>query len=335
MDAKITKQRLSRLLSYDWIKIVAVAVALMIVWNLIFTMTSTRVRPSQQFTVFNHYANRSLSDDFYDDFYKTVADGKVFSYEVIEPTNNDLTTAGDTRHTLIEARLATDEGDVIFLPNLPDVDTAYEENGVTMYRANYLQSFLRGYRFYLHDLDFENEKGYFNALQSYLNGYYQGGYHDAERLDEAEVEKDFRARAKANKDKRFKTEEQLKNGARAEVERIQKYRDALVKMEGFLADGLVELTDVAVYNEDGSVLYQGKFALNLCPNKQTMGDLKKQFSYQVKEKDAEGKEQVRITAENMHVMFFRTEKTEQSFEYESLLYVVDLIEKSKTVETVG
>ncbi len=329
MDAKITKKRLSRLVSYDWLKIVGLAVAVIVFWNLIFTMTATRVRPSQQFTVFNHYANRSLSDDFYSELNKAVS-GEVFSYEVIETTNNDLTTAGEYVHTLTDARLSTNEGDVMFIPNIPDVDTAYEEEGETKYKSSYLQTFLRGYRFYVYDLDFESEHSYFYTLKTYLNGYYTEGYANAESLDEAKVEKDFRDRARANGDKRFKTEEQLANGAKKDIERVKKYRDALVKLESYLASGLVEFTDVTVYNDDGSTLYEGKFALNLCPNKDTMGNLKKQFSYQVTEKNEEGKDQVRITAENMHVMFFKTAGTEKSFEYESLLYVVNLIEKCKT-----
>lgn len=329
MDAKITKKRLSGLLSYDWLKIVGLAVAAIIFWNLVFTMTATRVRPSQQFSVFNHYANRTLSDDYYDGLNKAL-EGDVFSYEVIETTNNDLTTAGDVLSTLLDGRLSTDEGDVLLIPNIPDADTAYEENGETKYKSNYLQTFLRGYRFYLYDLDFEKEGGYFYELKEYLNGYYTEGYQNAESLDEAKVEKDFRDRAKANKDKRFKTEELLAQFAKEDVERVKKYRDALVMLESYLAEGLVEFTDVAVYNNDGSTLYEGKFALNLCPNKDTMENLKKQFSYQITEKNEEGKDQVRITAENMNVMFFKTAGTEEGFQYESLLYVVNLIEKSKT-----
>lgn len=329
MDAKITKKRLSRLLAYDWLKIVGLAVALIVFWNLIFTMTATRIRPSQQFSVFNHYANRTLSDDFYNELGEALR-GEVFSYEVIETTNNDLTGTGEVTHTLIESRLATDEGDVMLVPNIPDVDTVYEENGETKYQSNYLQTFLRRYRLYVYDLDSEKENGYFYALKAYLNGYYTEGYTNAESLDEAKVEKDFRNRARANGDKRFKSEEQLARGAKNDVARVKKYRDALVKLESYLAEGLVEFTDVTVYNNDGSPLYEGKFALNLCPNKDTMGNLKKQFSYQITEKDEEGKDQVRITAENMNVMFFKTAGTEKGFEYESLLYVVNLIEKCKT-----
>ena len=63
MDAKITKQRLGGMLSYDWFKIVAVAAAVILGWSLVLTMTATRITPAQQFTVFNHYANNGLASD--------------------------------------------------------------------------------------------------------------------------------------------------------------------------------------------------------------------------------------------------------------------------------
>ena len=37
MDAKITKTRLAQMLSYDWLKIVGCALAVIFVWVLIFT----------------------------------------------------------------------------------------------------------------------------------------------------------------------------------------------------------------------------------------------------------------------------------------------------------
>ena len=54
---KITKKRLNILLSYDWIKIILLAVAAILVWSLIFTMTATRVTPAQNFTIFNYTGN--------------------------------------------------------------------------------------------------------------------------------------------------------------------------------------------------------------------------------------------------------------------------------------
>lgn len=311
------------MLSYDWLKIIGLALVFILFWNLIFTMTATGVRPSQQFTVFNHQANYALSDDFYYHLNDAVK-GDTFSYEVIEETTNDLVKAGDYVSTMYSVRLATDEGDVMFIPKISDQSTAYEENGETKYEANYLQTFLKNYRSYLYDLDPDTEGGYFYELKAYLNGYY-ADYKNAETIDRAKIEKDFRARAKKNKDKRFKTETELTLGAQKEVERIQKYRNALVKFENYLSLGIVAFEEVEAEINEKQV--KGKFALNICPNEDTMGEIKKYVSYGETGVDEDGQETLRITAKDMCMMFFDMKGTEESFEYESLLYVVHLIDE--------
>ena len=49
------------MLSYDWIKMVLVAAAIIVAWTLIFTMTATRITPAQQYTVFNYEGNRPFN----------------------------------------------------------------------------------------------------------------------------------------------------------------------------------------------------------------------------------------------------------------------------------
>ena len=323
MDAKITKTRIAHMLSYDWLKIIGFGLVLILFWNLIFTITATPVQPSQQFTVFNHHANRALSDEYYYHL-SDVVNGDTFSYEVMEATTNDIAKSGEYASLMYSVRLQTDEGDVMFIPKLVDPSTAYEESGETKYGANYLQSFLKGNRAYLYDLDPEKEGGYFYELKAYLNGYYED-YNNAETIDREKIAREFIARAKKKKDKRFKTEEQLALGAQKEVERIQKYRDALLKLEDFLSRGIVAFEEVEATS--GEYHFKGKFALNICPNEDTMGELKKYASYAETGVDEEGKETLKITAKDMCVMFFNTKGTEESFEYESLLYVVHMIEK--------
>ena len=336
MDAKITKKRLARMLSYDWIKIVALATAVIILWVLIFTMTATRITPAQQFTVFNYHSNGSLSTTkFYDTYQKAFADG-VFSYEVIETNNNDLVSSGEYASTILETRVATDEGDVMFIPNAPDAssgEAGTDENGNTLYNRTYIETFFYGYSPYLYNLDPEAENSYFAGMEKYLNGFYNGDYVNGE-LDEDKVTSAFEAKIKANKDKRFKKSAQIEQGKKDELARIQKYRDALVAFYGYLEEGLIEFTTVALKDENGEVVLEGKYGLNLCPNEDTMGGLKEQFYYMTKETvtDEDGNEstETRKTAKDMNVMFFRMKGVEESFQYESLLYVNYLIENCRT-----
>ena len=325
MDTKITKTRLSRMLSYDWLKIIGFSVAAIIVWTLIFTMTATRITPAQQFTVLNYAGNLSLSNKFFDSYNKTIENG-VFSYEVIETNNNDLTASKEYLNTVLEARFTTDEGDVLYVSLENDPDTAYkDENDETQYNS-YYQSFLNRWFHYVHRLDGEN--GYFAQMESYLNIYYTNGYADAESLDTAKVEADFRARIKENKDKRFKKESQIEKGVQDEIERIEKYRNALINFNLYLDAGYVQLTEGSVtYKLDsGEQTYSGMYAINLCPNVETMGGLQEYVSYYSSYEDENGTTQYKTTAENMQIVILDLAGVDPDFKYESLLYINSVIE---------
>jgi hypothetical protein len=334
MDAKITKKRVARMLSYDWLKIVGVGLALIIFWALIFTMTATRIRPSQQFTVFNHYKNIAFDNGFYNAYDSAFRNG-TFSYEVIEHNYNDLAATPEYAHTLMEARFATDEGDVMLLPNISDPDSAKknEETGETEYTRTYLSTLIGSYGRYVHDVD-----KYFANMEKYLNGFYTD-WKDATTLNEKAVAKAFRARATANKDKRFRKEAEIQAGIKKDVKRIQKYRDALEKLYGYIEVGAVSLVKAGYESADGSWKIDEKtYGLDLCPDVATMGELKEQFAYYAKrDKVDENGEVIKndkgevvqesyVTAENMTLVFLNTPGTENGFQYEAVLYAVSLIE---------
>lgn len=329
MDAKITKTRLSRMLSYDWLKIVLGAVALILVWALIFTTTATRITAAQQFTVFNYTGNVSFVNTRFEDLYAKAFNDGVFSYEVIEVNDNDLPSNAEYASTVMDARLAVDEGDVIFVADVDDVDTEIEnEDGTVSYEYTYLESMLIRYGYYFYDLNPENENSFFGKMERYLNRFYRGNWQNANDLDEAAVETQFRARTK--KDKRYKTEEQRKQGVADDIERIVKYRDALENFYGYLDDGIVALTTTSFFDREQTDTYypkDGVYSINLCPDAR-MENLKNYVGYTQEVTDENGDTHYPITAENMNVAFFRFDAVEEGFQYESLLFVNYLIESS-------
>ena len=62
MDAKITKSRLGLLLSYDWIKIIGICVAAVLVWTLLFTTLATRATSGQIFEIYAYAGVRAYFD---------------------------------------------------------------------------------------------------------------------------------------------------------------------------------------------------------------------------------------------------------------------------------
>ena len=331
MDAKITKIRLGRMLSYDWIKIIAVAVAAILVWSLIFTMTATKITAAQQFTVFNGRENISLSrTNFYDLYDKAYRDG-VFSHEVIETNVNDLVESGDYASTIMEARVATDEGDIMFVPNAPDTSSAYQDEatGETKYEYSQLETLVRTYRFHLFDLASGN--GYFQQMEKYLDRYYGGDCLTGE-LDEETVKADFRARIQKNKDKRYKKAAQIEKGEADDIARIQKYQAALVKFYDYLDKGYVSFVPVEMQLDSYEI--KGTYFLNICPETDKDGNtltatdtLVEYVAHTVTETDAETGETKNVrTAKNMCVAFFDMDGVEEGFQYESLLFLMYMLD---------
>ncbi len=321
MDAKITKKRLGHLLSYDWIKIIAVAVAAIIAWGLLFTMTETRRLPSQGFSVMNYSGtkfnsagttlNSFLSDD-------------KFSHEVIETECVDVMRAGDDYLiSLMDATLSTDDCDVIIVANANDPDSETEtEEGKTY--LTYAQELIGGYSHYVIDA---NE--FLEGARTYLNGYYTNGYKDASSLDKNKVGAHFRTRVQETQDKRFKTEDVIAVAIECEIERMEKYRQALLNVEDYLDKGYFRIdlieTDVSA---NGEIVHLQRNLLNLCPNEESMGGLKKEFYYETQELDeVTGSTLTISTAKDMMVAFAKTANMDSNFYYESLLYVDSLAQK--------
>ncbi|MBE7078131.1 MAG: hypothetical protein E7377_05500 [Clostridiales bacterium] len=325
MDAKITKKRLSHLLSYDWLKIVGLIAAAIIVWTLIFTMTATRITPAQQFTVLNYNGNVSLTRTKFSSMFSKAYNDGVFSYEVLETTEIDLPMSAEYAGTIMEARVATSEGDVIFVSETENTNYSYKIGEETYYDT-YLQNLVSSYGYLLYNLDPHADDSFFGEMKTYVNRYYQNGNYETGTLNKEKVESDFRARIIKNKDKRFKKETQIVAGLEEEIKRIEKYAAALTEFYGYLDAGLIESTQTVVTNhETGETVREGIFSLNICPNKDTMGKLSDYVGYYKEYEDESGNKQQVLTAENMNVAFFNFEDVEEGFQYESLLFVNALI----------
>ena len=330
MDAKITKKRLSRMLSYDWVKMVVIAAAIIILWTLIFTMTATRITPAQQYTVFNYDGNLSFRFTKFEDAYDEAYEKGIFSHEVLENTKFDMTTAGSDIHTVMDARMQTDEGDAIFVSKQWDPDTGVEqEDGTVKYEYTYLQTFIARYSYYLYDIN-----DYLAYMETYLNGYYKNAQGNPDYrngvLDVEKVEADFREREKG--DKRFKTEKQKKAGVLKDIERIEKYRAALIQFNEYVDQGVIalEYTTIKAKDENGEevvILDNKAYSINLCPTEATSG-LKDYVAYIKTEKDEEGAD-VRVeTAANMQLCLFDLSGVNKNFLGENLIFINQVVEWS-------
>ena len=305
MDAKINKKRLSLMLSYDWFKIVLTAVALIVVWALVFTSSATRLTSAQEFSIFNYTGTFTGSRFGY--LPSELRKNESFSYDVLKINTTDLTLAKGQDDTLLSARMTVNDVDAIFIADTTEgVETNLtyqDENGETVeFTPTYLQRFLMSYAYSVADFD-DDENGYLNQMEAYLAPYYNGDIKTG-TLDKEYTEKEFRSRVKRLKDKRFRKEKEIRAGLKEEEERIEKLKENYVKFTGFLEDGVVTLEETTYLIQDakGNIKeVTGKFSINLSPNK-NIEKLRAVSYYKKTEKDEEGIEHGVPTTENLQLV---------------------------------
>lgn len=307
MDSKITKQRLMGMLSYDWLKIIACILAACLVWSLAFTTSATRLTNTQEFYIYNYSCNEMISDttrDFVDN-----AKNNVFSYEVVETQISDLRATGN-ESTIFEAYFGVGMGDLLFAPHIDNPEQLENSESLNPY-TKYTEMF-----FYAWGSRVQAVDEFVYEMRAYVQQYYT----ENGELNKTKVEEDFKKHIKENNDKRFKREKHYQEGLEKEYERIEKYAAALVEFEGYLNQGLVEYVQLESVAPDGTVYREkGNYALNLCPDVATMGELNDFFCYYLEETSA-------LTAKDMCVMFLDLPNTNQNYRYESLLFVNHLIQ---------
>ena len=251
MDAKITKKRLGHQLSYDWIKIAGTCILAVVLLLVLFTTIATRPTAGQTFDFYTFYNVFFHSDELgtLDDLKR----GGALSFDIQQLNTYEVTSTG-YEEMVLSTRFAAGEGDVLVAADVGDV---YAEDGSgALTDLSGLKEFLYTYRGncmwlgtdgqpYTDDpaysgMEFSN---YFADCAAYLDKYFPGaGYHDAvtagqyTALDTSAtldtetgvVEADFRERMRG--DKRYKTEEQIKEGIKDEYDRLENLRDAFVKV---------------------------------------------------------------------------------------------------------
>ena len=223
LDARITKQRLGNMLSYDWLKILLAIGAAVAVLCILFTMIGTRPTTAQEYEIvaFGPLQNGEGNARFIEEL------GDVFSYEILSRGEEQINFDNSGTQVLM-ARRAAGVGTAVFAP-----DYARTEGAQTAF----------GYlcEFGLQGAGTENEKissfldmkTYFPACEKYVAQYFGENWETNEQIDMARVRADFLARNK--KDKRFRySSKKREAGILLEQKRLEALReDYLVVRKAF------------------------------------------------------------------------------------------------------
>lgn len=229
MDARVTKQRLSVLLSYDWLKIlgvIAVTVAALIVF---FTVISTRPTVAQKYEVYSYggLIPAAESEELKDRL------DERFSYDILS-VSVETFNEGSMASQALTARRGVLEGSAVFV-------SAYsaDENTLSAFdQICYMGVINRPEEGVIEDVGlFYNIETLMKDAESYLARFFGEEWETASSPDEGKVRESFLSRN--GKDKRFKTEAQKEEGISLERERVLSIRkNYLAVREAFERGGL-------------------------------------------------------------------------------------------------
>ena len=245
MDAKITKNRVGHLLSYDWIKILAICAAVVVVWVILFTTIAPRATDGQKFEVYVYLRVSYYTDRF--GKLDSLHEKDALSYDVLDYSVNTLLE--DSASTVLAAHFGAGQGDVMFISGYEYEQTDKEGNKTT---TSDLKNFLYSYGgncvwlgdsadYPLGESTNPNAQSYLGNCRAYLEKYYPDGL--GGEMDKSAVESDFRARSKG--DNRYKRESQIKAGLEKEYARIERLLESYNNIMKYLfEDRIISIKSV-------------------------------------------------------------------------------------------
>ncbi len=286
------------MLSYDWIKIIITIVVVIFLW--IILLNTVAAQPAVYQKMFIIYNNDiSLGENYMQHEEKLYDDGDydgVFSYEVYEAGHLEMSSS-EYGNTLFSARLATGERNMIF--------TSTQINEEDENKRTYLEALING-----NTPIFQKIPEYLENAKEYISKYYNGDLNGS--LNKSAVEKDFRERVAATKDKRFKKEEQILSGLKDEYERIELLKKSYLGVINALDEGILTLTNTYVEATGTSECY------SICVGTSRMQKLK-ELSYVITGDNVK-------TASGINVCIFTPVSEEAEYmQYENLVYLNYLV----------
>lgn len=211
MDNKITKRRLSDFFSYEWIAILAVIIAVIIVWEVVYTMLGVKLTYGQKFCItYDEYVDTSFNEDIVQ-----VAYGKkAFSYDVLAINKEGMSAGIDNE---LFTRYQTHEADVV----IASAKERKSSDGSSFRRAN---SIIENMEVWSYEKAVTDGDAYLSAFikdeVTRIQGYDIERAYTVGELDDAKIDASFISRMK--KDNRFRSDSEKEKGKLLERQRIYK-----------------------------------------------------------------------------------------------------------------
>lgn len=306
MDARITKERLGTLLSYDWLKILGVIAAAVVLLYVLFTMIACRPTIAQVYTVYTYGGLRIGTDS--SALVSRLESQDYFSYDILDVEMENF-DAGSLGEQALVARRGVLEGDAVFAANVGDESSPFQ-----LLCQNYTS----------YDVETDDLKGFYNIpaflneTEAYLteffgesNGTFGSGEPIAERVEEAFYRRN-------GSDRRFKTEAQKAAGIESERARVLAIRENYLAVKEAFDSGAISVVPYTT-EIDGE---ERSFDISIGLGKLTgFGDL---FYY-----DSDGK----AATEAIRLLFFDNGYRTEEAKYENLAFLRYLLDNYAPVHS--
>ena len=220
MDNRFTKKRIVNMLSYDWLKMVALIVAIVFIWSLAYTIGAPRASKGQSFGISYYYGDNGFKFKMGpEDYGTTFKNAGVFSYDILDIEVREV--GAEYPEMLLMTTSIVQSGDVM----------------ITVDREDKVQDFKSEFRFFV---DRYAEEIYdFQTLIADAKSYCLSNDlvrldNDKYVLDEDKIQQFFAVRMQ--KDPRFKKKggERYLQGVKDEIQRIKSLWNNAVMLEDCL-----------------------------------------------------------------------------------------------------
>ncbi len=240
MDARVTKQRLGNMLSYDWLKILgAIALAAMVL-AVFFTMIATRATDGQTFMVYGYYGLSTGKD--YGGFGDSLKTNNVFSYDILNTGAETFSEGGMYGKSVFTARRSAGEGRVMFVSDYEKVNDKGEPQKTRLDELSAMGLTYAGepreeMGMLLDPLKFMDECKVY--LETFFGEGLTGGEPDAEAVRETFLKRNA-------KDKRYRKAAQKEKGVALERERVLKLKADYLAVSGVLTSDMVSVFSTTI-----------------------------------------------------------------------------------------
>ncbi len=250
MDNRLTKKRLSDLLSYDWIFMIVVCIVSIIGWELFYDFGAVKLTAGQNF---KYYFDYTISPSGNNELRLELAEKETFSYDVLKLSSEAI----NQDYNVLKDRLSIREGDIIFTDAVGIKDyndalakgetpekrvRAYSLIDTVDYKVASIDVMIENAKKYLQDKVFIDGVDIQTAFDSY----------DRAKIDDDKVRELFLNRN--GKDNRFRSQSAKNQGILLEIERIEKLYQNVVFMQAFIdnpanSDAIIRYTRFSQVHE--------------------------------------------------------------------------------------